>query len=167
MGMYDMKNLRLRTDKCLACHLGTAEKYVDHEMIAAGHPDLIFELDSFQAVEPVHWVEKSSGHTDQPDKDPLLGVRIWSVGQAVQLRESMNRLVRRAKGTEGKKGLSWPEYAELDCFGCHHSLTSAEDSWRLRSVTDSGQGGRGYYRTRRAGDPAYNMSRVVVFEQMA
>jgi len=25
-------------------------KFVDHEMIAAGHPDLYFELDSFSAV---------------------------------------------------------------------------------------------------------------------
>lgn len=167
MGMYDTKNLRLRTEKCLTCHLGTAEKYVDHEMIAAGHPDLVFELDSFQAVEPVHWVEKLPGHPDQQDKDPLLGVREWSVGQAVQLRDSMNRLSRRAQGTEGKKGLVWPEYGELDCFACHHSLTPAEESWRLRSATENPQGGRGYYSTRRAGDPPYNLSRVVVFQHMA
>jgi len=167
MGMYDTKNLRLRTEKCLTCHLGTAEKYVDHEMIAAGHPDLVFELDSFQAVEPLHWVEKVPGRPDQPDKDPLLGVRQWSVGQAVQLRDSMNRLIHRAQGTEGKKGLVWPEYGELDCFACHHSLTPAEESWRLRSATENPQSGRGYYQTRRPGDPAYNLSRVVVFQQMA
>jgi hypothetical protein len=159
MGMYDTKDLRHRTEKCLSCHLGTAEKYVDHEMIASGHPDLVFELDSFQAVEPEHWVEKTPAHPDQPDKDPLLGVRLWSVGQAVELRESMNRLIRRVKGTEGNKGLMWPEYAELDCFACHHSLTPAEDSWRLREA--------GYYSSRRAGDPAYNLSRVVVFEHIA
>jgi len=28
---------------------GTKNKFVDHEMIAAGHPDLYFELDSFSA----------------------------------------------------------------------------------------------------------------------
>ena len=167
MGMYDTKNLRLRTERCLTCHLGTAEKYVDHEMIAAGHPDLVFELDSFQAVEPVHWVEKVAGHPEQADKDPLLGVRQWAVGQAVQLKESMNRLSRRVKGTEGKKGVVWPEYGELDCFACHHSLTPADESWRLRSVTENPRGGRGYYATRRAGDPAYNLSRVVVVQHVA
>jgi len=167
LGMYDTKNLRLRTEKCLTCHLGTSEKYVDHEMIAAGHPDLVFELDSFQAVEPVHWVEKVPGHPDQPEKDPLLGVRQWSIGQAVQLRESMNRLVRRVKGTEGKKGVVWPEYGELDCFACHHSLTPAEESWRLRTATENPRGGRGYYQSRRAGDPPYNVSRVVVFQHLA
>src|SRR5437764_10074268 len=167
LGMYDTKHLGLRTEKCLTCHLGTAEKYVDHEMIAAGHPDLVFESDSFQAVEPVHWVEKIPGHPEQADKDPLLGVRQWSVGQAVQLKESMNRLARRVKGTEGKKGLVWPEYGELDCFACHHSLTPAEESWRLRSASDNSRGGRGYYQSRRAGDPPYNVSRVVVFQHVA
>jgi hypothetical protein len=37
----------------------------------------------------------------------------------------------------------------------------------LRSATENPQGGRGYYQARRAGDPAYNISRVVVFEHMA
>jgi hypothetical protein len=136
-------------------------------MIAAGHPDLVFELDSFQAVEPEHWVEKTPGHPEEPTTDPLFGVRAWSVGQAVQLRDSMNRLIRRANGTEGNKGLVWPENAELDCFACHHSLTPAEESWRLRSVTEAPRSPRGYYQTRRAGDPPYNMSRIVVFRHMA
>src|SRR5438067_9781659 len=54
LGMYDTSNLILRAEKCLSCHLGTANKWVDHEMIAAGHPALIFELDSYTAVEPRH-----------------------------------------------------------------------------------------------------------------
>lgn len=35
-GMYDTRDVVKRTDKCLTCHLGTSEKFVDHEMIAAG-----------------------------------------------------------------------------------------------------------------------------------
>jgi hypothetical protein len=34
--MYDTRNLEKRSEKCLTCHLGTADKFVDHEMIAAG-----------------------------------------------------------------------------------------------------------------------------------
>jgi Cytochrome c554 and c-prime len=164
MGMYDTQNLRLRTEKCLTCHLGTDEKYVDHEMMAAGHPDLVFELDSFQAAEPVHWMEKIRGHPDEVDKDPFLSVREWSVGQAVQLKESMARLIRRVRGTEGKKGLVWPEYGEFDCFGCHHSLPASEENWRMRSIAHRSLQ---YYEVHRAGDPRYNMSRVVVFQYVA
>jgi len=117
LGMYDNKDLSKRSEKCLSCHLGTsAQQDVDHEMIAAGHPDLVFELDSYTAVEPPHWIEK--------DKDPIFGARALAVGQAIQLRDSMQRLARRVRSDR------WPEYAELDCFACHHSLTSAENSWR-------------------------------------
>ena len=45
--MYDTRDLVQRTEKCLACHLGTQEKFVDHEMIAAGHPDLYFSWTLF------------------------------------------------------------------------------------------------------------------------
>ena len=64
------------------------EKYVDHEMIAAGHPDLFFELDSFSAVMPRHW--KEPGEPGETTSDPWYDVRELTMGQAVQLRESMH-----------------------------------------------------------------------------
>ena len=84
------------------------------------------------------------------DKDPWLGVRSLSVGQAVQLREQLKRIARESQG-----GI-WPEYAELDCFACHHSLTAAKDSWRQE---------RGYP-GRRPGNPPWNLSRYVVFRRV-
>jgi hypothetical protein len=143
LGMYDTRNLEKRSLKCLSCHLGTAEKSVDHEMIAAGHPDLTFELGLFTFVMPPHWKMPEQGNAWRQ-------VQAWGVGQAVQLRESLSRLARRASGP------AWPEYAELDCFACHHSLTRPEDSWRQE---------RGYP-ARRPGNPPWNESRVVVFRDL-
>ena len=143
LGMYDTRNLERRAERCLTCHLGTPEKFVDHEMIAAGHPDLTFELGVFTNAMPPHW--------KMPEQnDPWRQVQAWGVGQAVQLRESLNRLARRANGPV------WPEYAELDCFACHHSLTAPENSWRQA---------RGYA-GRRPGNPPWNESRVVVFRDL-
>jgi hypothetical protein len=142
LGMYDTKDLVKRTEKCLGCHLGTPQQFVDHELIAAGHPDLVFELDSFQAVMPRHWKEPAR---------PWRGVQTWSVGQAVQLREGLKRVAWRARGNV------WPEYAELECFACHHSLTPANESWRQEVG----------YEGRRAGDPPFNASRFMVFQHMA
>jgi hypothetical protein len=143
LGMYDTRNLEKRSVKCLSCHLGTAEKFVDHQMIAAGHPDLTFELDFFTAVMPRHW--------KVPEQDkPWRQVQAWGVGEAVQLRESLNRLARRANDP------AWPEYSELDCFACHHSLTRPEDSWRQK---------RGYP-GRPPGNPPWNKARVVVFSDL-
>ena len=152
-GMYDTRNLVRRTEKCLACHLGTQEKFIDHEMIAAGHPDLYFELDSFSAVMPRHWKTPRESATGVPaEKDAAWdGVREWGTGQAVQLRASMERIAWRAKSK------NWPEYSELQCFSCHHSLTAPEQSWRLE---------RGYA-GRRPGDPPWNGSRYAVFRELA
>ncbi len=142
LGMYDTRDLLKRSEKCLTCHLGTSEKTVDHELIAAGHPDLYFELDSFMAVMPEHWKEV--------DTDPWFAVRAMAVGQAVQLREQLKRVARELQG-----GI-WPEYAELDCFACHYSLTAAKDSWRQE---------RGYA-GRRPGNPPFNLSRYVVLNHL-
>jgi hypothetical protein len=141
-GMYDTLDLTSRSEKCMSCHVGTAHKQVDHEMIAAGHPDLTFELDSFSAAMPRHWNLKT-------DQNPWIGAQSWAIGQAVQLRESLKRLSQRASSP------NWPDYAELDCFACHHSLTAPADSWRLTTAD--------YYQGRRAGVPAWNASRYVVF----
>jgi hypothetical protein len=83
--------------------------------------------------------------------DPMSGVREWGTGQAVQLRAWLVRLQER---THGK---TWPEYSELQCFACHHSLTAPEQSWRQE---------RGYP-GRRPGDPAWNTSRYAVFRELA
>jgi len=158
LGMNETRNVIHRTGKCLECHLGTKDKFVDHEMIAAGHPDLYFELDSFSAVMPRHWKQPLESEAGKPMEDPAwAGVRDWSAGQAVQLRAAMERLTWRAKGERYDKKDVWPEYAELSCFACHHALGPAKDSWRQE---------HGYV-GRRPGDPAWNASRFVVFRLIA
>jgi len=157
-GMYDTRNVIHRTEKCLQCHLGSKEKFVDHEMIAAGHPDLYFELDSFSAVMPRHWKQPRESASGRPAEDPSwVGVRDWSAGQAVQLRAAMERLTWRAKGERADEKFSWPEYSELSCMACHHSLGPAKDSWRQEHG----------YSGRRPGDPAWNASRYLVFRILA
>jgi hypothetical protein len=157
-GMTETRNVIQRTEKCLECHLGSKAKFVDHEMMAAGHPDLYFELDSFSAVMPRHWKQPRESEPGKPAEDPAwVGVRDWSAGQAVELRASMERLTWRAKGERYDKKDVWPEYAELSCFACHHSLGPATDSWRQAHE----------FKGRRPGDPAWNESRFVVFRLVA
>jgi hypothetical protein len=144
LGMYDTRDPIKRVERCGSCHIGSAEHSVDHEMIAAGHPDLVFDLEAFSNAMPKHW-------QDPPTADPFRGTLVWSVGQLMQLRQGLERVGRRARGDV------WPEYAELDCFACHHSLTRAEDSWRQEL---------GYHQ-RRAGTPVWNGSRIAVARLVA
>src|SRR5580693_1141719 len=147
-GMYDDRDLISRSQKCLSCHLGTSEKFVDHQMIAAGHPDLYFELASFSSVMPKHWQEPRDR---EPTQDVWIEVRALAAGQAVQLSQQLRRVARNVQGP------NWPEYSELDCFACHHSLTSAKDSWRQELG----------YANRRAGNPPWNLSRYVILRAIA
>jgi len=142
LGMLDLRDATRRSEKCLSCHLGTADNQVDHKMIAAGHPDLVFELDSYSAIQPPHW---------KPAPDPNDDVRLWAVGQAIQLRESLKRLARHAQGA------GWPEFSEYSCFSCHHSLTKPETSWRQA---------RGYPH-RSPGSPPWDSAHYVVFRVLA
>ena len=151
-GMFDTRNMVRRAEKCLSCHLGTQEHFVDHEMLAAGHPDLYFELDSFSSVMPRHWkTPRENAPGVAAENAAWTGVREWGTGQAVQLRAAMDRIAWRARGK------NWPEFSELECFACHHALTAPEQSWRQE---------RGYP-GRRPGDPPWNASRHAVFRELA
>ena len=137
-GMVDTKNIRLRATNCMECHVGSKDRVVDHELYAAGHPDLNFELDTFTWAQPVHHREvKPSAGNAKPR------VRNWAVGQATGMAEGMRLLATRA-------AKNWPEFAELECYQCHHDLR--QDSWRIQ------QG----YGARKPGSLQVNMSRMAV-----
>jgi hypothetical protein len=72
-GMRDLRNLYVRANSCVACH-----QNVDADLIKAGHPTLVFELDSQSINEPKHW----------KDEDSWSDARSWLTGQAVALREA-------------------------------------------------------------------------------
>jgi Cytochrome c554 and c-prime len=111
-GMIDLDDLRVRAHLCHRCHLGNAEKEVDHELIASGHPILTFELDNYAASMPAHWKRD-----EQND-----GVRAWAVGQVMKFRDSLGNLARHARGGE------WPEFSDMSCYNCHHDLKGSQ--WR-------------------------------------
>jgi Cytochrome c554 and c-prime len=82
VGMYDTKDVLKRAELCVSCHLA-----IEAEMITAGHPSMIFELDSFSASQPPHW----------KDQKEWFGPLAWGTGQAVALEESAGQLATRLK----------------------------------------------------------------------
>ena len=65
-GMRDLQNLYVRANICVACH-----QNVDADILKAGHPELIFELDGKSVAEPKHWSAEKNGNGAQsvPDFD--------------------------------------------------------------------------------------------------
>jgi hypothetical protein len=121
LGFRPLKSLEERASLCVTCHVGNREKDVNHELIAAGHPRMNFEFGAFQALMPKHWREE--GENAQPDFE----ARAWTIGQLTSARAALDLLEQRARGASP----SWPEFAEYDCFACHHDLR--EPSWRQKS----------------------------------
>jgi hypothetical protein len=118
-GMVDLEHVGSRVQTCVKCHVGTATAEVDHDLLAAGHPQLKFEFsNSLRRMERfAHWTESQDRVWHQPDS----GARVWAVGQIETLRAALQ--LRQARLAQADK--SWPEFAELDCRGCHHALTDA------------------------------------------
>ena len=90
-GMYPTDAPVARADKCLSCHGGDEKRFITHTIMGAGHPRIGFELDTYTAAEPAHFVI---------DKDYIArkgaaasDVRVWAVGQAVALVKFMDAVI--------------------------------------------------------------------------
>jgi hypothetical protein len=108
-GMTRLNNPSVRAGVCAGCHVGAPAgggsplRDVTHEMIAAGHPRLAFELASACDALPRHWAEP----TDR-------AARLWVAGQAWAAAHALR--LAAAHPTE---------FARLDCAACHHALGDA------------------------------------------
>jgi len=91
-GMRDLKGSYARANVCVACH-----EVIDPAILEAGHPPLIFELDSQLVSEPPHW----------KGEDSWAVPRAWLAGQAVALREQSWRLSKGEGSVPRLKALLW------------------------------------------------------------
>jgi hypothetical protein len=124
LGFWDTKSVLGRARGCVDCHVGAPGIDVNHDLIAAGHPRLNFEFGAYHALMPRHW-DAQKDRAAYAD----LEARIWAVGQVVSAEAALNLLTWRAEEAErDPKRQPWPEFAEYDCFACHHGLRAK--SWR-------------------------------------
>lgn len=122
-GMYPTTDPRARAELCLSCHMGTTEKFVNHRMFVAGHPRLPFELGFytwFSEATPGRHAGYShfSVDDDYLQRKPWpFGVRVWAIGQAVQMRTFVELMTDPKTGQEGL----FPEFAFFECHSCHNA----------------------------------------------
>lgn len=123
-GMNDTNDLVTRAKSCTPCHVGAAEQPgtpggdVNHDLIAAGHPALKFEFSAYLAKMPKHWDEHALNPSRADTFDPAFEARAWAVGQVAAAEAALGLLAHRAASTGGP----WPEFAEYNCYACHHDL---------------------------------------------
>lgn len=131
-GMRDTKSLKVRAELCASCHVGSAERNVNHDMLAAGHPPLRFELAAYHRKLTSHNANGKQSHWNDArerirTKD--FEVKLWEAGQLASANAALTLLESRAhraalevKENIGTGVAPWPEFAEYDCFRCHQRL---------------------------------------------
>ncbi len=117
VGFVDTKNLTERAGTCMKCHVGPSHEQgspqvVDHDLIAAGHPRLSFELRSYFESKPIHW----DRNADEARNAGAYGFRLWLAGQRAQAEQ-------RAKLIPGDDLV---DFAQLECASCHHNLAGSK-----------------------------------------
>ncbi len=125
-GMYPTDQPQARGARCLECHLGNDKRFVTHEMMGAGHPPMPFELDTYTAIEPAHFVVNDSYIQRKGKPNDM---QIWAIGQAMDVKMRMDLILDPSHAPQGFN----LELSLFDCQSCHHSMSELQ--WRARSTT--------------------------------
>jgi hypothetical protein len=151
-GMVPLDEPRARAAKCLDCHFGSgaAGQFVDHRMMAAGHPRISFELDLFTTLQQHH--DEDSDYRQR--KGGASTVSIWAAGQAMALERSLS-LFASARGSQGL----FPEFYFFDCHTCHRAIS---DDPRFEPNAPANPG-----RPIPGGMPAYNDENIIMLSAAA
>jgi hypothetical protein len=132
-GMNATENPTVRAQICLGCHLGTRDRMATHDLMAAGHPRLRFELDAFTADQPAHFKMKDADYIRRKGQTTDGG--LWLTGQL----ESARRYAALLQSGLFYPGHLAPEFALYDCYSCHHALPGVQSSTQPAKTADSGR----------------------------
>jgi hypothetical protein len=152
-GMVPLDNPRARAAECLDCHFGSAGsgQFVNHRIMAAGHPRISFELDLFSTLQQHH--NEDADYAER--KGRTQPVAVWAVGQAMALDRSLALFANPQLGTEGV----FPEFYLFDCHTCHRRIS---DDPRFEPASKNNPG-----RPIPAGMPAYNDENMIMLSAAA
>jgi hypothetical protein len=125
-GMYPTADVTKRGDLCLSCHLGTNDKFATHRIMAAGHPRLAFELDTFTELwrtagrQPHYRID-----ADYRERNGMLSHSYnWAAGLLAESRRRLSLIDGPLFDREGR----FPELGFYDCHACHRSMKTVQ--WR-------------------------------------
>ncbi|MCY2976067.1 MAG: multiheme c-type cytochrome [Planctomycetota bacterium] len=136
-GMTNIQPLITRAKMCTVCHVGSTDRDMNHEIVAAGHPALYFDMAVYHERYPKHWREKD-------EASPDMRARLWLAGQIAMADSELE--LAEARATQSHSVSTWPELALYQCTDCHVSLNglprapTSSDRQRLISGTASVRG---------------------------
>jgi hypothetical protein len=152
-GMIPLEDPKTRASVCLDCHYGSAAQgqFVTHQIMAAGHPRIAFELDLFSTLQRHYDLD-----ANYAKRKPIpSGVKVWAVGQSMALERSLSLYGDAKRGQEG----AFPEFYFFDCHSCHRQIF---DDPKARPTAISNPG-----RPIPTGTPPYNDENMIMLSAAA
>ena len=152
-GLTPLENPQVRANVCLDCHFGSTKpgQFVTHEMMAAGHPRVSFELDLFSALQQHHDIDGDyASRKGKPN-----AVRFWAVGQAEAVRRQTSLFAQPRFSMEG----AFPQFYFFDCHSCHREIQDS-DNRRLTFETNP-------ERPIAFGNPPFNDENIIMLSAVA
>lgn len=133
-GMTALDMPGVRAQICVGCHVGGADtngadRFASHRLMAAGHPRLSFELDTYTEL----WRTSGGREHYRVDADyaqrkpPSPAAEVWAAGLVANSHALIGQVSSRY-GTDG----SLPDFALFNCYSCHRTM-------RLRDWQDKGR----------------------------
>lgn len=126
LAMIDLADPFVCASTCANCHVGGpptpdgAIREVTHDLIAAGHPRLAFELRGYKRAEPPHWRDRFAAVEGDTAPGP---VDEWAHGRLGILSNFLRQVASQSQAAATRdRGLTagvWPELTAFDCHGCH------------------------------------------------
>ncbi|HEV7716835.1 MAG TPA: hypothetical protein VGO53_14655 [Steroidobacteraceae bacterium] len=113
----------VRAQVCIGCHVGDTDRFATHQMMAAGHPRLAFELDTYTEL----WRTSGGREHFQQDADYLARkgsfepVQVWLAGLTATTRREADLAEQRLTLAGG----GFPDFALFNCYSCHRSMRVA------------------------------------------
>ena len=113
LGLTDSRSLIQRAKICSTCHVGSKDRDMNHDIIAAGHPALYFDMAVYHEAYPKHWRDK-----DQNEK--IFRSQLWLAGKIAMVDAELELLESRACKLLSVS--TWPELSNYQCNSCHVTL---------------------------------------------
>jgi len=126
-GLRALEKPKVRAETCIQCHVGDSDRFATHQMMAAGHPRLSFELDTYTEL----WRTSGGREHFRRDadyfarkglsKDDAEPVRVWLAGLSATTRREADLVEQRLSLAAG----GFPDFALFNCYSCHRSMRVA------------------------------------------
>ncbi len=130
LGMVNTKSLPVQAKTCTLCHVGAPDRDMNHDIIAAGHPALYFDFNTYIQAYPKHWRLSSDSQSN-----PNRLAQQWLAGQLAATDSELELLQTRLSAyphpnpsSTSTSSSTWPEFANFQCTDCHQSLSNSPTS---------------------------------------